>query len=144
MSILTKWIRAKATQEIETPTMKIDDFPEMFSEKIIGVILQEEKNNKSTYIGGDFHINYIDESRYSCSYELYFKDNAENPYKIAAESKPISNAKLFPESIKELAAEKTITFEIPEPSPDERKNFSGLNITNIFDLILMGKNDVFM
>lgn len=146
MDIITSWLRAKSENKspspIEEPTLKIENFPEMFSEKIVTIILQEEKNTGNVYIGGDFNINYVDKWSYSCSYELYFKDQEEQPYKIAAESKPMSNAKLFPESINDLAKEKNITFEIPEPSEEDRENFnskSDVNIGDIFAFLLRGK-----
>lgn len=53
------------------PTMKIEDFPQIFSGKIIALIVREEKETHRKYFGGNFHINYIDSENYSCSYELY-------------------------------------------------------------------------
>ena len=124
---ITNWIRTKSennnpnkSEISEQPTTKIDDFPKIFKGKMIEIILQEEKETGSKYVAGEFHVNYVDAENYSCSYELYFKADNEEPYKMEQKSKPLSNKKLFPESRKELAEEKIITFEIPEPSQAER------------------------
>lgn len=87
--------------------------------------MQEEKETGREYVGGNFHINYIDEKNHYFSYELYFQDNDEEIYKTEGKSKPLSNKKLFPETRKELAEEKIITFEIPEPSQAERDVYGG-------------------
>ena len=132
MGVITNWIRTKSennnikkTEISEQPTTKIDDFPKIFSGKMIEIILQEEKETEHNYVGGDFHVNYVDSEHYSCSYELYFKDDNEEIYKTEQKSKPLSNKKLFPEARKELAEEKIITFEIPEPSQAERDVYGG-------------------
>ena len=122
------WNRFKADKknaEIDvSPKFKIEDFPKMFSGKIIKIIVQEEKETGREYVGGNFHINYIDEKNHYFSYELYFQDNDEEIYKTEGKSKPLSNKKLFPESRKELAEAKIITFEISEPSQAERDVYS--------------------
>lgn len=114
----------KIVSEVK-PTMKIEDFPKIFSGKMIELIVQEEKETKREYVGGNFHINYIDEKNHYFSYELYFQDAEEEIYKIEGKSKALSNEKLFPEARKELAEDKIITFEIPEPSQAERDVYSG-------------------
>lgn len=133
----------KSVSEI-TPTMKIEDFPQIFSGKIIGLIVREEKETHREYVGGNFHINYIDDNTHFCSYELYFQDNNEEIYKTEGKSKPLSNDSLLPEAQKELAEEKIITFEIPEPSQAERDVYSGDvslkdALKDIFDIFLPKK-----
>lgn len=127
--MFSDWIRKKSEEknsEIkEKPTLKIEDFPKIFSGKMIELIVQEEKETKREYVGGNFHINYIDEKNHYFSYELYFQDAEEEIYKTEGKSKALSNEKLFPEARKELAEEKIITFEIPEPSKAERDVYSG-------------------
>lgn len=132
MGVITNWIRTKSennnpkkSEISEEPTTKIDDFPKIFFGKMIKIILQEEKETAHKYVGGNFSINYEDSEHYSCSYELYFQDDNEELYKTEQKSKPLSNEKLFPEARKELAEEKIITFEIPEPSQAERDVYSG-------------------
>ena len=122
------WTRSKSKNNDSAtgirPTMKIEDFPQIFSGKIINFIVCEEKETGREYVGGNFHINHIDEKTHYCSYELYFQDKDEEIYKTEGKSKPLSSAHLFPEARKELAEEKIITFEIPEPSKAERDVYS--------------------
>ena len=132
MGVVTNWIRTKSENNnlkkskiSEQPTTRIEDFPKIFFGKMIKTILQEEKETGHKYVDGNFHIHYIDSGHYSVSYELYFKDDGEELYKTEQKSKPLSNKTLLPEARKELADEKIITFEIPEPSKAERDVYSG-------------------
>lgn len=137
------WTRSKPKNKDEQadirPTMKIEDFPKMFSGKMIEIILQEEKESGNEYLGGDFNIVYLDDDHYYCSYELCFIDDKGDVYKSSSKSKPLSNVSLLLEARKELAEEKLITFEIPEPSKAERDVYSGdISLKNtlkdIFDI----------
>lgn len=106
------------------PTMQIKDFPEVFAPQVVKAIVEGEQKGRK-YVGGYFHVNYIDTESHSCSYEIYFEDDEGKVFKIGGTSDSLSNAELVPEAKKELADEKVITFEIPEPSQAERDVYSG-------------------
>lgn len=140
---LFNWTRSSSTNKKSvseiTATMKIEDFPKIFSRHVINFIVCEEKETNRKYVGGNFHINYLDDKFHSVSCELYFQDKDEEIFKTEGKSKPLNSAYLLPEARKELAEEKLITFEIPEPSKAERDVYSGdISLKNalkdIFDI----------
>lgn len=121
MSILNR----SDEKKIEHSTMEIASFPAVFKGKIIETIVNEENKNTWNYVEGYFHVNYLSEKNHSCTYELYFRDKNEKIFKVEGQSKLMTNDELTPEARKELAEEKIITFEIPEPSKAERDVYSG-------------------
>ena len=117
--------RESENKKSERPTMNLNDFPKVFSNQVIKTIVTEEIRTGRKYIEGYFHVNYLDEKNHSCTYELYFEDSKEKIYKTESKTGTLSSEQLTFEARKELAEEKIITFEIPEPSQAERDVYGG-------------------
>lgn len=102
----------------------IDEFPQIFSEKIEEIILNMESKTGEEYISGIFNIIYVDEKSYRCSFDLYFKDKQGKINSYSAESGPVDISKLTKEAITELQSNGKVKFEIPEPSREARDKFN--------------------
>ena len=112
-----------SAKTIKRSFVKINDIPQIYSERINEIVLNEEISKPSIFIGGEFNIDYTDEKSYKCSYVLYFQDKSGESYEIKAGSKPLDITRLEPESAKELESQKTIKFDIPEMSEEVRGNY---------------------
>lgn len=140
------WNRSKNknTSDSVRSVISIDDFAKIFGEKVNEIILTHNATTGQKYIEGTFQIEYVDENTYCSAYELYFQDENNEFYKVESQSKPMPNGRLTLEARKELAEEKIITFEIPEPSQAERDVYSGnVSVKNalkdIFDIFIPKK-----
>ena len=125
MAIFTRKCKNSKNAEVKKrPTMQIKNFPEVFEAQVVKAIIKGEKTGKN-YVGGYFYINYINSEKHYCSYEIYFEDDEGKVFKTEGKSGALDNSELVPEARQELAEEKIITFEIPEPSQAERDVYGG-------------------
>lgn len=102
---------------------KIEEIPEIFEEKINEIILKEEFYKIASFVGGEFIIEYIDDKSYSLSYHLYFQDKKDAPYDVTSQKQKNSISRLSDAAQKELKDQKTIKFDISEPSEEFRKKY---------------------
>ena len=103
---------------------KIEEIPSLhYADKLNEIILSEELYKSAIFLNGDFSVDYVNDKSYTCSYILYFQDKKDETYKIAAKSKPLDMAKLSPEAKKDLETNKSIKFEVPEPTLEVRKSY---------------------
>ena len=125
---ITKEDISKILSEISTTPKEvkfdIEEFQEIFSEKVNKIILDKEAKTGEEYISGIFNLTYIDEKYYQCSFELYFEDKDGKINSSSAESDKQDISKLTETAIAELKAEKIIKFEIPNPTEEERKKYA--------------------
>ncbi|MBR1396471.1 MAG: hypothetical protein IJ563_02935 [Selenomonadaceae bacterium] len=109
------------------PTMSIEDIQRVYTKSIDEVIFKEEESSHTTYVGGEFSLNYIDEKNYNCAYRLFFQGEDKKLYEVSAKSKPLSSYYLSMNVRGELKTEHTIKFEIPEPSTEARDKYNRKN-----------------
>lgn len=102
---------------------KIEEIPETFEEKINEIILKEEFYKIASFVGGEFIIEYIDDKSYSLCYHLYFQDKKDAPYDVTSQKQKNNISRLSDEAQKELKDQKTIKFDISEPSEEFRKKY---------------------
>ena len=108
---------------------KLEEIPaKYYSDKVNEIILTEELRKASTFLSGDFIIDYVDEKSYTCSYMLYFQDKSNETYKVGAKSKPLDIMRLSAEARNDLEKNNPVKFEIPEPSEEIRKNYKLVKI----------------
>lgn len=103
--------------------MTLEDFQRVYEETICNAILEEESSGERKYVGGEFIFECVDDKNFTCGYSLYFQDEQENFFKKEAKSGNLSMSPLLPEMRDELTAEKTIKYEIPEPSDEAREAY---------------------
>ena len=94
--------------------MEIDELAKVYSEELDKIILKEMDNNLS-YVGGNFHMDYINEKTFGLSFELFFQDENKEWVKKAATSKPQPKNYLTYDAFAELRESKKISFEIDPP-----------------------------
>lgn len=103
---------------------KIEEIPSVFyADKLTEIILTQELYKSAVFLNGDFIVEYVDEKSYTCSYVLYFQEQNDETYKIAAKSKPLDVKRLSEEARNDLATNKTIKFEVPNPDENARKKY---------------------
>ena len=107
---------------------KIDEIPEIFADKIKEIILKEEFYKIASFVGGEFIIEYIDDKSYSLCYHLYFQDKKDATYDVTSQKQKNNSDRLSDEAQKELKAQKTIKFDISEPSEEFRKKYKLVKI----------------
>lgn len=99
----------------------IEDFPDIFGYKMEKIILDKEKESGTSYVGGNFNVEYIDDKNYRCAFDLYFEDKDGKVNKSSAASDPLSTSNLTPKALQNLQGARIIKFEIPVPEPNEKK-----------------------
>ena len=103
-----------------TPSQfNIEDFPNLFGDKVEKIILDKEKESGTSYVGGNFNVEYIDDKNYRCAFDLYFEDKDGKVNKSSAASDPLSTSNLTPKALQELQAARIIKFEIPDPNENK-------------------------
>ena len=106
------------------PKMSLEDLQRVYTKYIDKIILKEEYDDDVKYVGGEFNLNYIDDDHYDCDYKLFFMDKAKKISELSTKSKPFDAYYLDAKTRDELKEEKTIKFEIPEPSRSVRDEFN--------------------
>ena len=106
------------------PTMSLEELQVVYTKNLDKIILQEEQTNSTKFVGGEFCLNYIDEDHYDCAYKLFFMDKSKKIFEISTKSKPFDSSYLNSTTRDELKSEKTIKFEISEPSREARDKFN--------------------
>lgn len=106
------------------PKMSIEELQVVYTKNLDKIILNEEQTSSNKYVGGEFSFNYIDDDHYDCAYKLFFMDKNKQIFEISTKSKPFDSSFLNSATRDELKAEKTIKFEIPEPSREARDKFN--------------------
>lgn len=81
------------------------------------IILREEHDKHSSYIGGELRIAKLDDEHYECSYSLYFEDANEEVYTLEAKTKSLELKFLTEDFQKSLKADGVLKYEINEPKP---------------------------
>ena len=102
------------------PTMTLEDLQRVYSKSIDEVIFNEEDKGESNYVGGEFNLDYVSEKSYTVGYRLFFRNKQKKIFELEAKSREISISKLSANVREQLAKEKNIKFEIPEPSQSAR------------------------
>lgn len=98
------------------PDMDLDELAKIYSEKLDGIIRDEQKKGLD-YVGGNFKISYVNEKFFDLSFELYFQDEKDEWFKKHSKSKPQKIEYLNEKAVAELRAQKEIVYEIDEPEP---------------------------
>ena len=98
--------------------MEIDELAKLYSAKLDEIIRKEISNNLS-YVGGTFNISYLDEKAFELSFELFFQDAEKDWVKKESKSTPQPISYLTENAVKELRAEKVISFEVDPPKIQE-------------------------
>lgn len=111
-------------RKIINPTMTIEELEIIYAKALDKIILETEKNESKTYIGGEFVISYVNKKSYACEYSLYFQDNKEKIYAVKAESGNLNIKDLSEDTVKLIVDEGKIKFDIPSPSEEVRKEFN--------------------
>ena len=101
----------------------IDEIPSIFEDNINEIILNEELYKVSSFIGGQFIIEYVDSKSYTLYFQLFFQDKKGSTYETATKKKPMDMARLSDLAQKDLESHKTIKFDIPELSEVVRKKY---------------------
>lgn len=99
------------------PNMDLVELAKIYNTRLDEIILAEEKNG-SSYVGGSFHIVYINEVAFETSYALYFQDESKEWFKKEAKSKPQKISFLKETARNELRQAKKVSFEIDAPTPN--------------------------
>ena len=107
---------------------KIDEIPEILADKIDEIILKEEFYKIASFAGGEFIIEYIDDKSYSLCYHLYFQDKKDATYDVTSQKQKNNSDRLSDAAKKELKDQKTIKFDISEPSEEFRKKYKLVKI----------------
>ena len=102
------------------PTMTLEDLQRVYTKTVDEVIFKEEDKSNSRYVGGEFNLDYVSEKGYTVSYKLFFQNEQKKIFELEAKSRELSISKLSAKVREQLAAEKNIKFEIPEPSQSAR------------------------
>jgi len=79
------------------------------------IILREEQDKNSSYIGGELKIVRLDDKYYECGYSLYFEDTSESVYTLEAKTKPLEMKFLTEDFQQSLCKYSELKFEIDEP-----------------------------
>ena len=98
--------------------MEIDELAKLYSAKLDEIIRKEISNNLF-YVGGTFNISYLDEKAFELSFELFFQDAEKAWGKKESKSTPQPISYLTENAVKELRAEKVISFEVDPPKIQE-------------------------
>ena len=96
------------------PNMELEEIAKVYGKRLDELIIAEEKNSL-TYVGGSFHISYVNEAAFETSYELYFQNKAKEWVKKEAKSKPQKMSFLKEIARSELQNTKKVSFEIDAP-----------------------------
>ena len=109
------------------PTMTLEDLQRVYTKTVDAVILKEEDNSNSHYVGGEFNLDYVSEKSYTVGYKLFFQNEQKKIFALEAKSRELNIAKLSDKVREQLKAEKNIKFEIPEPSKNVRDRYNREN-----------------
>lgn len=109
------------------PTMTLEDLQRVYTKTVDAVILKEEDNSNSRYVGGEFNLDYVGEKSYTVGYKLFFQNEQKKIFALEAKSRELNIAKLSDKVREQLKAEKNIKFEIPEPSKNIRDRYNREN-----------------
>lgn len=94
----------------------LEDFANVYIEPTDKLLINELKNTKLEYIGGDFKLYYIDESYFGIVISWYFKNEQQKFSKKRYEYKYNNKRNLTEEAFNRLREEKAIIFELEPPS----------------------------
>ena len=87
------------------------------------IILREEHDKQSSYIGGELKIAKLDDKNYECGYSLYFEGTNESVYTLEAKTKPLEIQFLTEDFQQTLHKDGELKFEIDEPSEEVRLKY---------------------
>lgn len=94
----------------------LEDFANGYMEPADKLLINELKNTKLEYIGGDFKLYYIDENYFGIVMSWYFKNEQQKFIKKRYEDKYNNKRNLTKEAFNRLREEKVIIFELEPPS----------------------------
>ncbi len=107
---------------------KIEDIAEHYKDSVDEIILKEEFYKKASFLSGNFIVEYVDDKNYTCAYILYFQDKNGDSYKMETKSNLLDITRLSEDVQNNLNEQKTIKFDIPEPSEEFRKKYKLVKI----------------
>lgn len=113
------------------PTMTLEDLQRVYTKKLDEVIFKEEEKSNTRYVGGEFNLDYVSEKGYTVAYKLFFQNEQKKIFELEAKSRELSISKLSAKVREQLAAEKNIKFEIPEPSQSARDKYNRENLNRV-------------
>ena len=113
------------------PTMTLEDLQRVYTKTIDEVIFKEEDKSNSRYVGGEFNLDCVGEKSYTVGYKLFFQNEQKKIFELEAKSRELSITKLSAKVREQLAAEKNIKFEIPEPSQSARDKYNRENLNRV-------------
>ena len=113
------------------PTMTLEDLQRVYTKTVDEVIFKEEDKSNSRYVGGEFNLDYVSEKGYTVGYKLFFQNEQKKIFELEAKSRELSISKLSAKVREQLAAEKNIKFEIPEPSQSARDKYNRENLNRV-------------
>lgn len=107
--------------------LTLDEFAHKSSKEIDRIILKK-MNEGNEFIAGRFKLNYLNDTTFNFSFDIYLKNPKEPDYmKINGNSKVIDMARLQPEAFQELKLNKEVAFEIEEPLKDAYSQIESQN-----------------
>lgn len=106
------------------PTMTLEDLQRVYMKTVDEVILREENESNSKYVGGEFNLNCVSEKGYTIGYRLFFRNEQKKISELEAKSRELDISKLSQKVREQLRADKNIKFEIPEPSASARDKYN--------------------
>ena len=106
------------------PTMTLEDLQRVYMKTVDEVILREEDESNSKYVGGEFNLNCVCEKGYTIGYRLFFRNEQKKISELEAKSRELDISKLSQKVREQLRADKNIKFEIPEPSQSARDKYN--------------------
>ena len=106
------------------PTMTLEDLQRVYMKTVDEVILREEDESNSKYVGGEFNLDCVSEKGYTVGYRLFFRNEQKKISELEAKSRELDISKLSQKVREQLRADKNIKFEIPEPSASARDKYN--------------------
>lgn len=116
-------------QKAYEPTT-LEKFANSYIEPTDKALINELKNTKLEYIGGDLKLYYIDESYFGIVISWYFKNEEQKFIKRKYEYKYNNKLHLTEEAFNKLKEKRTIMFELEPPSLEDIKASSSDNKDN--------------
>lgn len=116
-------------QKAYEPTT-LEKFANSYIEPTDKALINELKNTKLKYIGGDLKLYYIDESYFGIVISWYFKNEEQKFIKRKYEYKYNNKRHLTEEAFNKLKEKRTIMFELEPPSLEDIKASSSDNKYN--------------
>ena len=104
-------------------SVSLPELTEDYTEVVENIIIKEEEEKKSEYVGGEFKISCPDDEHYECSYSLYFRNPDNTFYVLEAHSDKLDTKYLTEDFRDELQKEKKIKFDIDPPSEEAKAKY---------------------